>query len=407
MVRTNSTVETVSDLVTTAKQKRIALLFGIYTFLSGFVFIEPSPAEIFFVLLLPFLLVTVKWSLSFLIESLFLLFLPLVTSTVAGLFQDGFINPRFIVIDVYLFVFYMVMSSAISTEGIDASDLLENVMKFWTYAALVNIAAGLFCYVSGKTMLLNVPIIRFGIRLTGFFKDPNVLGPFIVVPLLYNLDLLIKGRDIFKRLFLIIALALGALLSFSRAAWLNTLVAVVILLGYYGLFGGAKNKKYVFLMIVFMLAAVYVLLLTSPQIMGFRLIDFLQSRLGLQSYDEQRFRTQLFVVEILQSKNILFGIGPGRYEEYAGMSTHSLYLRYLGERGLFGFLTLIVWFVIRFKSMRKTSLKIFFFSSLLGQLANSVFIDSLHWRHLWVLFILTNAEFSSGSIEKSIKIRGG
>ncbi len=378
------------SLAKSSKQKVIILFLSFYAFLSGFVFIEPSPAEILFVIFVALLLIRLKFNLHFMLETLIILFFPLFTSTLSGLFQDGFINVRFIVIDLYLFGFYFILVSAIMTERLNSIELIKTVMKYWTLAALINIFAGLYCYATGKQFLFGVDVIKFGIRLKGFFKDPNVFGPFAVVPFVFHLDVLIKERINLKRLFLVILLGLGIVLSFSRAAWLNAAVSTIILIGYYVAINVRKHsKRNVLVLVVIMIFLISVgwKIIDNVEIMNTKLSDFMLARFGLQKYDEERFGAQSEMVEILESRNVLFGIGPGKYEDYAGMATHSLYIRYLGERGLISFVIFVIWLVHKAKLGKRSPLKIFLLSTLVGQMINSFFIDSLHWRHFWILFV--------------------
>lgn len=61
---------------------------------------------------------------------------------------------------------------------------------------------------------------RYG-RAMGGFKDPNVYGPFLVLPFTWSLYRIMKGngRDMLVYLPLCCILTLGILVSFSRAAW--------------------------------------------------------------------------------------------------------------------------------------------------------------------------------------------
>uniref|UniRef100_A0A7V4KFL6 Uncharacterized protein n=1 Tax=Fervidobacterium pennivorans TaxID=93466 RepID=A0A7V4KFL6_FERPE len=89
-------------------------------------------------------------------------------------------------------------------------------------------------------------------------------------------------------------------------------------------------------------------------LLGISLKDFILARLGLQSYDVGRFEAQRKFVHILSSANAFFGIGPGNYELYSRMATHSLYARYIGERGLFGFSLFVMFWVIVLKKLLKS-----------------------------------------------------
>ncbi len=61
---------------------------------------------------------------------------------------------------------------------------------------------------------------RYG-RAQGAFQDPNVYGPFLILPLTWTLYRIMRGslRDVAVYLPLCCLLTLGVLVSFSRAAW--------------------------------------------------------------------------------------------------------------------------------------------------------------------------------------------
>jgi O-antigen ligase len=88
------------------------------------------------------------------------------------------------------------------------------------------------------------------------------------------------------------------------------------------------------------------------------------------------------------------GIGPGQFEFYSPVETHSTYVRVLSEQGLIG-LTLIVvllgatLLMALSNAHRRAGTYGIGSASLLGVwcgiLLNSFVIDTLHWRHLWVV----------------------
>jgi hypothetical protein len=123
-------------------------------------------------------------------------------------------------------------------------------------------------------------------------------------------------------------------------------------------------------------------------LLGANLRDFILTRLGLQHYDLERFEAQRKFVDILSFTNAFFGIGPSNYELYSRIATHSLYARYIGERGLFGVSLFALFWALVLREVSNPRDKNFILLVLLGQLVNSVFIDSLHWRHLWLLITL-------------------
>ena len=59
-------------------------------------------------------------------------------------------------------------------------------------------------------------------RASGTFKDPNVLGPFLVLPIVFALQHILIGRIGLMRGLLVMSVPLAALfLTFSRGAWGN------------------------------------------------------------------------------------------------------------------------------------------------------------------------------------------
>lgn len=362
----------------------------IYVFLSGFVFVEPSPAEMWFTAALPFLILGLRTNRS-IIFAFSALFLPMLLSAFIGLISFGVFNFRFVIIDVYLFVFFFVLAScAVSLRKNPYQEkFLDQLMVPWALAGAINIIAGGFGYLTGRTTFYGAWILKYG-RLTGFFKDPNVLGPFLIPVSAYFLMRFLKGRgNEFLNLAFFLFFCFGILLTFSRAAWLNYAVTVFLLGGTAFLNRTMRLKALGFFVIAALIFFVFWYYFADKvNLLGISLKDFILARLSLQSYDVGRFEAQRKFVDILSSANAFFGIGPGNYELYSRMATHSLYLRYIGERGLFGFSLFAVFWLIIVKKLFKSCNRGFLIPVLFGQLVNSLFIDSLHWRHLWLLIIL-------------------
>ncbi|QQZ07863.1 hypothetical protein I5776_12255 [Heyndrickxia vini] len=143
--------------------------------------------------------------------------------------------------------------------------------------------------------------------------------------------------------------------------------------------------------------------------------NLLNERLGMQNYDTERFSTQKAAFEAGFSN--LIGMGPGQSDENLEMSTHSLYARLFAENGLIGFLSFFVFFILSMLQALKRTLRSSYqvrglysiiFASLVGLIFNSLFIDTLHWRHFWLLLALAwcaEEEINEGMPEP-IKIKG-
>jgi hypothetical protein len=119
--------------------------------------------------------------------------------------------------------------------------------------------------------------------------------------------------------------------------------------------------------------------------------EFLRWRISSHDYDTYRFARQMAGVEA--GLTHLFGVGPGMWG-----NAHSLYARTLAEHGLLGFasmilllLTLLIGTSFRaLQDIRKSyglSAKVVS-ACLAGLVLNSAVIDTIHWRHFWLILAL-------------------
>ena len=124
-------------------------------------------------------------------------------------------------------------------------------------------------------------------------------------------------------------------------------------------------------------------------------IDFLAERAQSQSYDTERFSGQR--AGLRPAQRYPFGAGPGQFESVAGISAHSTYARALGEQGFPGpvvvlaLLALTLRFAMRNAARGRSTYGIgsaTLLAAWCGLLASSAFVDTLHWRHLWLVAAL-------------------
>ncbi|MGC8955157.1 MAG: O-antigen ligase family protein [Fervidobacterium sp.] len=383
-----------AKITSNMRYKLFNFFLSLYILLSGFVFIEPSPAEYWFTIFLPFLLInfSTTWEI---ITSFVLIFFPMIISTYIGLAFFDLFNYRFFIIDIYLFVFFLVLSSYAQSfrKNNDDPIFLDTLTKFWSLAGAINILVGILAYTTGNLFFFGTNVLYGGLRLKGFFKDPNVLGPFLVPITVYYLDKYLRKKGkIIVNLSALFFFTIGVLLTFSRAAWLNYFTSTLIVV-----LNAIRKRSFRFRMLSFTLLALFMfglIWIISDEILlsNVSLKDFFLARLGLQSYDTDRFAAQRMFDKVVSQTSVIFGAGPGNYEHFSSYATHSLFARYIGERGIFGFVLLIFFFVVITRKVSRSRYKLFLISSLVGQLVNSFFIDSLHWRHLWVLLSLVFLE---------------
>lgn len=239
-------------------------------------------------------------------------------------------------------------------------------------------------------LLPTSEVFVFENRARALFKDANVFAPFLVLPIVFLIDELIRPRLIRRGYWLkiaaIAALSSGVFLSFSRAAWANLILSVTIYVLL--MLPSLSVRQWLQLLLPGISGGVLLLVL----VVQLELLGFLRSRATLvQSYDVDRFSTQAEGIEAGLSH--LFGIGPGML-----FNAHSLYVRTFAEYGIFGLVTLLALILALVGgSLRRapgSNDRVYGLSSRvvvacwIGLLLNSVVIDTIHWRYFWVMFAL-------------------
>jgi O-antigen ligase len=124
-------------------------------------------------------------------------------------------------------------------------------------------------------------------------------------------------------------------------------------------------------------------------------VAFIEQRAQLQGYDSERFGAQRAGTELVQQYPT--GVGPGQFKFHHPVETHSTYVRVLVEQGYLG---LIVWTVLSVATLvlalRNAVLgrdtygigSAALLGAWCGLLFNSAVVDTLHWRHLWLVAAL-------------------
>ena len=185
-------------------------------------------------------------------------------------------------------------------------------------------------------------------------------------------------------------LTIGVLFAFSRAAWLNFVIGALVMFVVLSLRRGGGRRALTFVVVGISAAAVLfaALALTSS-------FTFLSERARLQTYDTQRFGAQHSGIELAVKYPL--GIGPGQFEKVSPISAHSTYVRALSEEGVLGLLVLLALLLLTLMFASRNAIlgrdtygigSAALLAAWCGLLANSVFIDTLHWRHFWLLAAL-------------------
>jgi O-antigen ligase len=350
--------------------------------------LEPAPPDLVFAVVIAVALVTARFRLQSVPLSATVLvsaFLALNLLAATGA-TDGARAVTFFGITFYLGVFALWAAAYVSS--VRAARLV--VVAYLAGAALSAAAACLALIVPfpGSDALVTGP------RAQGLFKDPNVFGPFLVPAALILMEETVAPRLLRLRLptklVLLSVLTVGVVFSFSRAAWLNLAVGVLALLTILALRRGGARRAMTLLAVALVAGAALVAVLEATSMTG-----FLSQRAALQDYDSQRFGAQASGVEIAERHPL--GLGPGQFERVSAVSAHSTYVRTLAEEGVLGVLLVLGLLVLTLGfAARNVALGVDTYgigsAALLaawcGVLANSFFVDTLHWRHLWLVAAL-------------------
>lgn len=350
--------------------------------------IEPAPADLVFGVLIALAFVTgrlhlerVPLSMTLLVSGF--LALNLLASTAA---IDGARAATYFGITLYLGIFTLWL-----TAYVCSARRAHLVLVAYLVGAALTAAAA--CLALIKPFPGADAFVR-GPRAQGLFKDPNVFGPFLVPAVLILMEETVAPRllrfRLATKLVLLLVMTMGVVLSFSRAAWLNLAVGTVVLLVVLALRRGGARRAMALLVVTLVAGAALfgVVAATSS-------LAFLTERASLQAYDTQRFDAQASGVEVAVEHPL--GIGPGQFERISELSAHSTYVRALAEEGALGaFIVLgLVLLTLGFAA-RNVALGVDTYgigsagllAAWCGLLANSAFVDTLHWRHLWLIAAL-------------------
>jgi hypothetical protein len=356
--------------------------------LTAFVWFEPSPPDLVFGVVIAVALVTGRFTLGR---------IPLAVSTLLGAFLALNLFASVDVVDANRAAFFFAITLYLAIFAlwfgayVDSTPRARLVVKAYVTAAVLSaVLATLALYVQfpGHNALVLGP------RAKGLFKDPNVYGAFLVPAALIVLEEIVRPRLLRLRtpakLALVSALTVGILFSFSRAAWLNASVGLIVMLGVLALRrGGGRRALAVVAVVLTATAVVFVTVAVTSS------VSFIDQRAHFQSYDVQRFGAQLSGIEYAVQYPL--GIGPGQFELLSPVSAHSTYVRALAEEGLLGLLLLLSLMVLTlFLAVRNAEAgrdtygigSAALLAAWCGLLANSVFVDTLHSRHLWLVAAL-------------------
>lgn len=365
-----------------------AVGFGV--FLSGFVIDEPAPYELYMAGLIAI------WALFGLRLSQVsgALLAILVIFNIGGVISMGQMS------DLKTAPMYLAVSLFLSLTSVFFAAIVKNDYR------VLNIIFGGYVLAAICTSLLGILgyfnafpgselFTRYG-RAMGAFQDPNVFGPFLMLPFAWLLHGILAGslRALPLRLVPILILTLAIFLSFSRAAWG---MALLIIAGM-ALLLFIHNPSPLFRLRIMIMAIVAVALALIAIVIALQIpsvAELFNARAQLvQDYDDAQFgRFARHWYGLLMSIDHPLGIGPLEFGPIYGEDTHNIWLKALLDYGWIGFssyllltmLTLGLGLRILFRDRPWQPYLLCAYLAYLTHVVVGNVIDTDHWRHFYLL----------------------
>jgi hypothetical protein len=359
---------------------------------SAIVFIEPSPYEIATLLAtVVFLATGMRMRLVFMPLLLLLFLLNVGYSISAVAVMDRPNVPNWIATSWYMAITVVFFAMAVSEDTERRLDMLRRGLIVGAMIAALLAIAGYFNLVPGGRDLLTLYD-----RARGTFKDPNVLGAFLILPALFVLQSVVSDRlgKSFRSSIAFVIMSLAILLAFSRAAWGGLVITSAFMLALMVLTSNshrARSRIVIMALVAVALAVALVAVLLSLDTVA----QMFKQRASLdQGYDAGRFgRFGRHILGADMALDLPFGIGPLQFNRYMPEDTHNSYLNAFMSGGWLAgicypaliFTTVITGFRYIFVRVPWQKTYLVIFAAFLGTVGESFIIDTDHWRHFWMM----------------------
>jgi hypothetical protein len=372
-----------------ALQRALVWLIGASV---AIVFVEPSPYELVtLAAIIIFLATGLRLRLVFMPLALLLFLINAGYSIGAIPFMDKPEVANWIATSWYMAVTAIFFAMVICEDTAARLDMLRRGLIAGAMIAATAGIAGYFNLVPGGHDLLTLYE-----RARGTFKDPNVLGAFLILPALLVLQSVVSDnfRKSFRSAIALGIISLAILLAFSRAAWGGLAMTSTFMLAMMVLTGQSRAQRS--RIIAMSAVAVIIVVIPIAVLLSFDQIgEMFQQRASFdQSYDEGRFgRFGRHILGTEMALDLPFGIGPLQFHNYFPEDTHNSYLNAFMSGGWIAgvcypalvFVTVIMGFRHAFVRVPWQRPYLAIFAAYLGTVGENFVIDTDHWRHFWMM----------------------
>jgi hypothetical protein len=359
---------------------------------SAIVLIEPSPYEVATLgSALIFLATGLRLRLVF-IPVLLLLFFVNIGYTISAASLMGMPEvANWIATSWYMMVTVIFFAMVLSEDTAARLDMLRRGMIVSALIAASTGTAGYFNFIPSGHDLLTLYE-----RARGTFKDPNVLGAYLILPALFVLQSVVSERlkRSLRSSVALVIIVLAILLAFSRAAWGGLAITSVFMLTLMVL-TSPSNAERSRIIVMSVVAAVVMVILVAMLLSFDTVGELFKQRASFdQSYDGGRFgRFGRHILGAQMALDLPLGIGPLQFHKYFPEDTHNSYLNAFMSGGwisgicypALAFVTVIMGFRHIFVRVPWQRTYLAIFAAFLGTVGESFIIDTDHWRHFWLM----------------------
>jgi len=355
---------------------------------SPFVFIEPSPYEGMVALLglacvlagvtvdrklLPLILLLLVWNLG-LAASL----MPVANDSQAVTFS--------------LISFYLATSAVLFALLVteNTEERLATIRTAYILAAFVAAALGIVGYFN----LAFHDILVLNLRARGTFKDPNVFGPFLILPLLFLIQLILYRGLRLRYVVGLCTMLIGLFLSFSRGAWGHFVASALVMIAL--MFMTTQSHRFRGRILTYTIvaglgiAALLVLMLSFSAVSNL----FAERTSLVQDYDAgPAGRFGRHIAGLLALFDYPNGIGPLQFSRYFTEDPHNDYINAFFAAGWLGGITyptlVVITLVVGFRAILVLTpwqpYLIAVYATYFGLVCEGFIIGTDHWRHYYLL----------------------
>lgn len=363
---------------------------GLIAFLGAFVINEPAPYELLLLVIM----------VMFLLFGMRLSGLALYLGILMIVFNIGGMLSMFTMADYKEIPLYLAVSLFLGLSSVFWAAAIENnmgrlrvLMRGYVVGAAITSILGIAGYFGAFP---SAELFTLYDRAKGAFQDPNVFGPFLILPALYlTYGLLYRSMSLAPvRMGFLLIILLGLFLSFSRGAWGGLAIAGVI---FYATLlmteQSAQMRAKLILAGVLGIAALAGALIVALQFDA--VYDMFEQRARVvQEYDgAQLGRFARHAIGFQWALENPLGIGPLEFGLTLGEDTHNIWVKALmayGWLGFFAYLTLTVCTLVggarligRIRPWQPYLLCIY--ATYIGHIVLAWVIDVDHWRHVYLL----------------------